>query len=164
MITVDDKGHMVPGFTYLSGNTTKESQVIFLRKAKHLVEKMAADLISGKVKVAPGLEEHTQALMESAALVVKNGWRPKFFMIDKYCASKAAIKHDAIAEGSRTTSQTLWEYFDANWFCDEWREHWTDMGLPEGENRDGMLSTNNWTERAFKTFNQIFLGNRNNKS
>ncbi|KAJ7665561.1 hypothetical protein B0H17DRAFT_1090949 [Mycena rosella] len=35
-------------------------------------------------------------------------------------------------------------------------EHWTDMGLPPGSNRDGMLSINNWTERAFKTFNQVF--------
>jgi hypothetical protein len=43
-------------------------------------------------------------------------------------------------------------------------EHWTDIGLPQGETRDAMLSTNNWTERAFKTFNQVFLGNRNNKS
>jgi len=42
--------------------------------------------------------------------------------------------------------------------------YWTDMGLPAGANRDGMLSTNNWTERAFKTFNQVFLGNRSNKS
>ncbi|KAJ7700157.1 hypothetical protein B0H17DRAFT_1048833 [Mycena rosella] len=42
-------------------------------------------------------------------------------------------------------------------------EHWTDMGLPPGSNRDGMLSINNWTERAFKTFNQVFLGNQNNK-
>ncbi|KAJ7020797.1 hypothetical protein C8F04DRAFT_1316589 [Mycena alexandri] len=71
---------------------------------------------------------------------------------------------DWIAEGSRTSAQTLWDYFEANWFCDEWRELWTDMGLPGDQNRDGMLSTNNWTERAFKTFNQVFLGNRNNKS
>jgi hypothetical protein len=41
---------------------------------------------------------------------------------------------------------------------------WTDIGLPEGRNRDGILSTNNWTERAFKTFDQIFLGGRANKS
>ncbi|KAJ7140880.1 hypothetical protein C8R44DRAFT_726592 [Mycena epipterygia] len=40
---------------------------------------------------------------------------------------------------------------------------WTDMGLPRGRNRD-TISTNNWTERAFKTFDQIFLENRANKS
>ncbi|KAJ6596621.1 hypothetical protein B0H10DRAFT_2088574 [Mycena sp. CBHHK59/15] len=40
---------------------------------------------------------------------------------------------------------------------------WTDIGLPHGHNRD-KISTNNWTERAFKTFDQIFLENRANKS
>ncbi|KAJ7681458.1 hypothetical protein B0H14DRAFT_3061807, partial [Mycena olivaceomarginata] len=71
---------------------------------------------------------------------------------------------DVIADGSPTSAETLWDYFEANWLCEEWRDLWTDMGLPEGSNRDGMLSTNNWTERGFKTFNQIFLGNRTNKS
>ncbi|KAJ7175274.1 hypothetical protein C8R46DRAFT_61669 [Mycena filopes] len=33
-----------------------------------------------------------------------------------------------------------------------------------GANREGMLNTNNWTERAFKTFQQVFLCNRANKS
>lgn len=47
---------------------------------------------------------------------------------------------------------------------DSFIDYWTDMGLPEGQNRKRMLSTNNWTERAFKTFNQVFLGNRTNKS
>ncbi|KAJ7507648.1 hypothetical protein B0H11DRAFT_1902725 [Mycena galericulata] len=224
MITLDEEGRMVPGFAYLSGDTTIETQATFLAEAKNLVEKMAADLIAGRVAVATGLKAHAEALMKQAQLVVEHGWRPKFFMIDKYRASKAAIrrrameailrwerdhsngdesharpsldnfrKHqllwavreiqrcrdpalwpqylnrfrvrlDAITEGSRTNTETLWDYFEANWFCDEWREHWTDMGLPTGENRDGMLSTNNWTERAFKTFNQVFLGNRNNKS
>lgn len=28
---------------------------------------------------------------------------------------------DAIAEGSATTAETLWDYFEANWFCEEWR-------------------------------------------
>jgi len=41
---------------------------------------------------------------------------------------------------------------------------WTDIGLPSGENREKMLSTNNWTERAFKTFDQVFLESRANKS
>ncbi|KZP10623.1 hypothetical protein FIBSPDRAFT_757936, partial [Athelia psychrophila] len=55
-------------------------------------------------------------------------------------------------------------YFNVNWFKLEWRDHWTDIGLPRGKNHDGMLSTNNWTERAFKTFHQIFLEGRSNKS
>ncbi|KAJ7604744.1 hypothetical protein FB45DRAFT_699245, partial [Roridomyces roridus] len=70
---------------------------------------------------------------------------------------------EAIAEGSSTTATQLWSYFEHNWFIVEWRAYWTDMGLPIGANRDGMLSTNNWTERAFKTFHQVFLGNRTNK-
>lgn len=37
------------------------------------------------------------------------------------------------------------------------------MGLPEGENREGMLNTNNWVERAFKKFHQEFLDCRANK-
>lgn len=40
---------------------------------------------------------------------------------------------------------------------------WTDMGLPHGMNRDAMRNTNNWIERAFKTFDQIFLDCRANK-
>ncbi|PPQ89048.1 hypothetical protein CVT25_006708 [Psilocybe cyanescens] len=42
-------------------------------------------------------------------------------------------------------------------------DFWTDIGLPAGENREKMLSTNNWTERAFKTFDQVFLASRANK-
>ncbi|KAJ7243227.1 hypothetical protein C8J57DRAFT_1525687 [Mycena rebaudengoi] len=69
---------------------------------------------------------------------------------------------EVIAEGSATTADTLWAYFEVNRFCDEWRDHWTDIGLPAGQNRDRMLSTKNRTERAFKTFKQVFLGNRTN--
>ncbi|KAJ7738580.1 hypothetical protein B0H16DRAFT_92553 [Mycena metata] len=69
-----------------------------------------------------------------------------------------------ISTTTATTADHLWEYLEANWFCEEWLMYWTDMGLPAGANRDGMLSTNDWTERAFKTFNQVFLGNRSNKS
>ncbi|KAJ7852532.1 hypothetical protein B0H13DRAFT_1207570 [Mycena leptocephala] len=233
MITLDEAQRMVPGFAYLSSDTTIESQVVFLEEAKKLVEKMADDLVNGRVEIADGLKEHAEELMKQAHLVVEHGWRPRFFMIDKYRSSLVAIrrgviiricqfhvmqailrwerdggapgeqqvrptldlrrKHqllwavreiqrcrhleqwqqyldqfrlrlDYITEGSQTSSDTLWDYFEANWFCDQWREHWTDIGLPQGETRDAMLSTNNWTERAFKTFNQVFLGNRNNKS
>ncbi|KAJ7070418.1 hypothetical protein B0H15DRAFT_957677 [Mycena belliarum] len=55
------------------------------------------------------------------------------------------------------------QYFERNWFINLWRDSWTDIGLPRGHNRDS-ISTNNWTERAFKTFDQIFLENRANKS
>ncbi|KAF7334731.1 hypothetical protein MSAN_02371400 [Mycena sanguinolenta] len=236
MITTDKDGRMVPGFAYLSSDTTTETQIIFLEEAKRLVEQMASDLLDGTAQVADGLGKYQERLFEQARHVKKHGWRPKFFMIDKYRSSRGAIrrvfpgvpiricqfhvmqailrwerdggppgeqqarpsldlrrKHQLlwavreiqrcrdpdqwqeyldqfwqrllyITEGSQTDPKMLWDYFEANWFCDEWRELWTDMGLPEGENRDGMLSTNNWTERAFKTFNQVFLGSRNNKS
>ncbi|KAF7362357.1 hypothetical protein MVEN_00582400 [Mycena venus] len=236
MITVDENSRMVPGFAYLSADIKIPAQVEFLRETKRLVEKMAADLVNGRVPVAAGLEDKRDELLAQARLIVQYGWIPAFFMIDKSRASKAAIeevfpgvpiricqfhvmqailrwqrdnapegerqprpvlslprKHmllqavrevqrchhisrwsrytarfrrrlDIIVEGSQTSAETLWDYFEANWFCEEWRNYWTDMGLPDGSNRDGMLSTNNWTERAFKTFNQVFLGNRTNKS
>ncbi|KAJ7128853.1 hypothetical protein C8R46DRAFT_1331939 [Mycena filopes] len=87
-------------------------------------------------------------------------------LIDRWPAYTARFRQrlEALAEGSATTADHLWGYFEANWFTEEWLMYWTDMGLPAGANRDGMLSTNNWTERAFKTFNQVFLGNRTNKS
>ncbi|KAJ6447850.1 hypothetical protein C8R47DRAFT_999675 [Mycena vitilis] len=65
---------------------------------------------------------------------------------------------------SEASRQKIMRYFEVNWFCEEWRDYWTDIGLPEGANREGMLNTNNWTERAFKTFHQVFLCNRANKS
>ncbi|KAJ6488269.1 hypothetical protein C8R47DRAFT_1216070 [Mycena vitilis] len=232
MITLDEAGRMVPGFAYLSSDTAIETQVNFLQKSKDLVEKMAEDLVNGRVPVADGLQSHAEELMKQAHLVVKHGWEPAFFMIDnsltkppvfprvivricQFHVMQAILrwerdgsapgeqqarptldirrKHqllwavravqrcrdpaqwqahinqfrqrlDYITEGSRTSSATLWNYFEANWFCDEWRDLWTDIGLPAGATRDSMLSTNNWTERAFKTFNQVFLGNRNNKS
>ncbi|KAJ7121118.1 hypothetical protein C8R44DRAFT_736802 [Mycena epipterygia] len=61
------------------------------------------------------------------------------------------------------TTSMIMQYFERNWFIPLWRDSWTDIGLPAGRNRD-IISTNNWTERAFKTFDQIFLENRANKS
>ncbi|THU99231.1 hypothetical protein K435DRAFT_795118 [Dendrothele bispora CBS 962.96] len=54
-------------------------------------------------------------------------------------------------------------YFETNWFSETWRDLWTDIGLPRGHNRD-RISTNNFTERAFKKFDEIFLENQANKS
>ncbi|KAJ7476115.1 hypothetical protein FB451DRAFT_1397463 [Mycena latifolia] len=48
MITLDTFGRMVPGFAHLSGDTTTETQVLFLQEVKQLVEQMAADLVAGK--------------------------------------------------------------------------------------------------------------------
>ncbi|THU78330.1 hypothetical protein K435DRAFT_610768, partial [Dendrothele bispora CBS 962.96] len=54
-------------------------------------------------------------------------------------------------------------YFETNWFSETWRDLWTDIGLPRGHNQD-RISTNNFTEHAFKKFDEIFLENRANKS
>ncbi|KAF9472489.1 hypothetical protein BDN70DRAFT_770254, partial [Pholiota conissans] len=69
-----------------------------------------------------------------------------------------------ICIGSATSAETIIRYFEANWFIPEWKALWTDIGLPAGILWEKMLSTNNWTERAFKTFDQIFLASRANKS
>ncbi|KAF8151907.1 hypothetical protein K438DRAFT_2079618 [Mycena galopus ATCC 62051] len=223
--TLDDAARMVPGFAYLSSDTTTPTQVTFLQEVKRLVEQMARDL----VEVVEGLKDHANTVMEQAHLICRHGWKPAFFMIDKLVLyrlsdflsqvslvfpgvtiricqfhvmqailhwerdsgtpgeqqSRPALdlcrKHQllwAVREIQRCRNPaqwqtyldqfrqrldyiTVWEYFSANWFLSEL---WTDMGFPAGRNRDNMLSTNNWTERAFKTFNQVFLGNRNNKS
>jgi len=70
------------------------------------------------------------------------------------------------------------QYFRKNWYIPFWRgmchcnsefselmipDMWTDIGLPTGRNRDDMLNTNNWVERAFKTFDTVFLNCRANK-
>jgi hypothetical protein len=55
------------------------------------------------------------------------------------------------------------DYFRTNWFDDFWRPMWIDDGLPLGETRDGTGSTNNWVERAFRTFDDVFLERRANK-
>ncbi|KAJ7178697.1 hypothetical protein C8R43DRAFT_1118068 [Mycena crocata] len=66
MITLDSQGTMVPGFAYLSSDTTTESQVHFLQDTKRLVEEMAAKLVNGEETVAMGLEEHSEELMKQA--------------------------------------------------------------------------------------------------
>ncbi|KAF9525919.1 hypothetical protein CPB83DRAFT_513029 [Crepidotus variabilis] len=71
---------------------------------------------------------------------------------------------EKLCEGSSASSKDILSYFRVNWFTEDWRDLWTDIGLPAGELREKMLSTNNWTERAFKTFDQVFLGGRANKS
>ncbi|KAJ9110930.1 hypothetical protein QFC20_002696, partial [Naganishia adeliensis] len=59
--------------------------------------------------------------------------------------------------------QRVLSYFEDNWFDDRWRDMWVDYGLPDGATRDGILNTNNFIERAFKTFKTVFLGGRKNR-
>ncbi|KAE8193015.1 hypothetical protein A4X03_0g5730 [Tilletia caries] len=53
-------------------------------------------------------------------------------------------------------------YFNTNWWQSVWRDITTDIGLQEGQTRDD-ANTNNTIERAFKTFDEIFLSCRVNK-
>ncbi|KAE8259487.1 hypothetical protein A4X13_0g997 [Tilletia indica] len=53
-------------------------------------------------------------------------------------------------------------YFTRYWWTEPWHELVTDMGLLPGQTRDG-FNTNNTIERAFKTFDDIFLDCRANK-
>ncbi|RPD55250.1 hypothetical protein L226DRAFT_470718 [Lentinus tigrinus ALCF2SS1-7] len=57
----------------------------------------------------------------------------------------------------------LLSYFEQNWFTEEWIPIFTDIGLPSDQTRDGPWNTNNWVERAFRTFDGVFLMNRENK-
>jgi len=58
---------------------------------------------------------------------------------------------------------TLFDLLSAITLKSMFSDLWTDIGLPPGHNRDN-ISSNNFTERAFKKFDEIFLENRANKS
>ncbi|KAG8706916.1 hypothetical protein FRC09_002125 [Ceratobasidium sp. 395] len=54
-------------------------------------------------------------------------------------------------------------YFSENFWSPLWRDCVTDIGLPAGAVRDGILNTNNYAESIIKTFKSQFLGMRKNK-
>ncbi|KAJ7774066.1 hypothetical protein B0H16DRAFT_1880520 [Mycena metata] len=66
-------------------------------------------------------------------------------------------------EVRETMFEAVQKYFEVNWFVDDWIDTYTDIGLPPNQGRDGTWNTNNWTERAFKTFDSVILENRQNK-
>lgn len=41
--------------------------------------------------------------------------------------------------------------------------HFTDIGMPSDQTRDGTWSVNNWNEHGFLVFDGMFLDNRKNK-
>ncbi|KAE8220092.1 hypothetical protein CF319_g6335 [Tilletia indica] len=53
-------------------------------------------------------------------------------------------------------------YFRVNWWSPPWHLLVTDIGLGAGQTRDG-INTSNTIERAFKTFDEVFLSCRVNK-
>ncbi|KAJ7624860.1 hypothetical protein FB45DRAFT_1030980 [Roridomyces roridus] len=68
---------------------------------------------------------------------------------------------------TRATAQAMCDavedYFTQNWFVDDWIECYTDIGLPPNQGRDRGWNTNNWTESAYKTFDNVILQARQNK-
>ncbi|CAD6899107.1 unnamed protein product [Tilletia controversa] len=74
---------------------------------------------------------------------------------------EAAIKEILSKESAATVKQVL-TYFTVNWWSPPWHELATDIGLQSGKTRDGM-NTNNTIERAFKTFDEVFLACKVNK-
>ncbi|KAJ7825504.1 hypothetical protein B0H14DRAFT_3726674 [Mycena olivaceomarginata] len=62
-----------------------------------------------------------------------------------------------------TCYEAVRAYFDKNWFTDVWIPHFTDIGMPSEQSRDGPWNTNNWAETVFKMFNAIFLDWKHNK-
>ncbi|CAD6925856.1 unnamed protein product [Tilletia controversa] len=74
---------------------------------------------------------------------------------------EAAIKEILSKESAATVKQVL-TYFAVNWWSPPWHELATDIGLQSGQTRDGM-NTNNTIERAFKTFDEVFLACKVNK-
>ncbi|KAJ6609158.1 hypothetical protein B0H10DRAFT_1954814 [Mycena sp. CBHHK59/15] len=63
----------------------------------------------------------------------------------------------------RDMYDSISDYFEKNWFINSWIEHYTDIGMPPDQSWDSTWNTNNWSESAFKTFDSIFLQNRQNK-
>ncbi|KAJ7185884.1 hypothetical protein C8R46DRAFT_1207993 [Mycena filopes] len=86
-------------------------------------------------------------------------------------SSSAKGKGKARSQGKTMQSQqvreamyeAVREYFESNWFVEAWIDHYTDIGMPPNQTRDETWNTNNWTETAYKTFDTVFLQNRQNK-
>lgn len=76
---------------------------------------------------------------------------------------------------------TILQYFNKNWFTERWickldflyysvqpdiyrgLAHFTDIGMPPAQTREGTWNVNNWIESAFRVFDTVFLDNRRNK-
>jgi hypothetical protein len=54
-------------------------------------------------------------------------------------------------------------YLDRSWLNRFWRPCVMDYGIPPQYTRDGPLSTNNYEEASFRTFDRVFLSSRVNK-
>ncbi|KIM87288.1 hypothetical protein PILCRDRAFT_271067 [Piloderma croceum F 1598] len=255
LTTVNDSGCMVPIATCISEDIQMTTLVQFLTQTKVVIEARAEQIHQGMAVIEDRTTEEIANIKKEAARIVRTGWVPGHFMIDKSLAEKRAIQrvwagaiicvcqfhiiqailrwveekgcgesgklskktgkqpkkavdrtgkpslptaamkevleafrwaqrcrntpndrwHQAqvIFEGSlqrichshncAESFATILKYFRDNWWCDEWRDLCTDIGLPQGQTRDGTFNTNNWTESAYRTFDVVFLENRKNK-
>ncbi|KAE8221862.1 hypothetical protein CF319_g4848 [Tilletia indica] len=76
-------------------------------------------------------------------------------------AFEARIKDGLKGYGAAIVDQVL-KYFATNWWSTPWHNLVTDIGLHAGQTRDE-INTSNTMQRAFKTFDEIFLACRVNK-
>ncbi|KAJ7664131.1 hypothetical protein B0H17DRAFT_1143790 [Mycena rosella] len=151
--TVDQNKRMLPGPVYLSTNATAETLEVFLREFKDLVEDMA------RICSAAIIQWDHNHDTSTARPKLSRGSKDKLL----HAVRELQRCRSANEWADANTTATIVQYLERNWFVDAWRDSWTDIGLPRGHNRDE-ISTNNWTEHAFKTFDQIFLENRASKS
>ncbi|KAE8224609.1 hypothetical protein CF319_g2518 [Tilletia indica] len=73
-----------------------------------------------------------------------------------------AAVNKILKKAPQSTKSAVISYFNDNWWQSVWRDVTTDIGLQKGQTRDD-ANTNNTIERAFKTFDEIFLSYRVNK-
>ncbi|RDX45266.1 hypothetical protein OH76DRAFT_1486437 [Lentinus brumalis] len=266
VVTVDERGHAVPGMVLLSANIRTETIVEFLHAATERIRKRARAIVEDNAPIAARTPSEETLIRAEAARIVLGEIRISHFMIDKTLAELHAIQQgesmrefiretefhavQAIsrAEGDKgqrgapmrvplemkymiihafrqlqrvrswddwdqtkatffdkmreavfgqyeeeeeqaqnagkakpakprrrakpldpARAQQLYEffyaYFEDNWFTAEWIHTSANgyIGLPPDQTRDGTWNTNNWIERAFRTFDAVFLDNRDNK-
>ncbi|EIW66398.1 hypothetical protein TREMEDRAFT_65685 [Tremella mesenterica DSM 1558] len=68
-----------------------------------------------------------------------------------------------LLDGDEEHWETIRTWLNTQWFSESWRKCIMDYGLPREHTRDGPLSTNNFVEAAFRTFDRVFLQARANK-
>ncbi|EIW69524.1 hypothetical protein TREMEDRAFT_62382 [Tremella mesenterica DSM 1558] len=81
--------------------------------------------------------------------------------------SEAFARLEADVAAISNNDPEIWDkirtWLLSEWFSDRWRGYLVDYGLPPHHTRDGTLSTNNFVEAAFRTFDRVFLESRANK-
>ncbi|KZP10645.1 hypothetical protein FIBSPDRAFT_962953 [Athelia psychrophila] len=143
--TLDSEEHMVPGPVYISSDVTADTIILYLSKSSRTSSFTSANSMP--------FYDGTMILQKHMLLYAVRELQRCRFDVDwgsQLHIFSRRVAH--LSDGDSDKTELIMAYFSVNWFTLEWRDHWTDIGLPSGQTREGMLSTNNWTERAFKTF------------